>query len=65
MNKKEFRKILSGAILGDKDCLERIIDMYNPLIDRLSVVEGIYDEDLRQYMLEHLIRNISKFNIDN
>lgn len=65
MNKKEFRKILSGAILGDKYCLEIIIDMYKPLIDRLSIVEGTYDEDLRQYLLEHLIRNIRKFNIDN
>lgn len=65
MSNKDFRKILSGAILGDKYCLEIIIDMYKPLIDRLSIVEGTYDEDLRRYLLEHLIRNIRKFNIDN
>ena len=57
----DFKEILVGAMQGNKNCLEMIIDLYKPLIDRLSIVDGVYDEDLKQYLIEHLIKNIGKF----
>lgn len=63
LSNSSFENTLSGAVMGNNECLEIIIDIYKPLIDKLSIVDGIYDEDLRQYMLEHLIKNIRKFDI--
>jgi hypothetical protein len=39
------------------------LDLYAPLIDRNSIVDGQLDEDLRQYILIHIAQNISKFPI--
>ena len=59
----EFEKILSSAIGGNKNDMEKILLLYRPLIDKMSYVEGVLDEDLRQYLMLHIISNIDKFPI--
>ena len=63
MNRNDFRKVLTAAIAGNHDALELILELYAPLIDRSSIVDGRLDEDLRQYILIHIAQNISKFPI--
>lgn len=63
MNREEFRLTLMEAISGSHEALEKLLELYAPLIDRHSRVNGQIDEDLRQYILIHIALNISKFTI--
>lgn len=55
--------MLQAAVAGSHEALEKILELYAPLIDRHSRINGEIDEDLRQYILIHIALNISKFNI--
>lgn len=61
MNREEFRLTLLEAVSGSHEALEKILELYAPLIDKHSFVNGRLDEDLRQYILIHIALNISKF----
>lgn len=63
MEKRDFSVILASAISGNEADIEYILKMYAPLIDRNSYLKGQLDEDLRQYILMHIVKNISKFKI--
>lgn len=63
MKSEDFRTVLTAAIAGNHDALEIILQLYAPLIDRNSMIDGQLDEDLRQYILIHIAQNISKFPI--
>lgn len=63
MNNESFRLLLSDAIAGDMDALAELFQMYRPLIDRYSYVDGILNEDLRQYILLHVFEKLSQFKI--
>lgn len=57
----EFRKVLEGAVAGKHSDLEMLLELYQPLIDKYSKINGVLDEDLRQYQMIHIALNISKF----
>ncbi|MEY8389797.1 helix-turn-helix domain-containing protein [Lachnospiraceae bacterium] len=63
MKPEEFRRILEDAIMGSHEALEKIFELYEPLINKYSRIGGKLDEDLRQYILIHIALNISKFTI--
>lgn len=63
MESSEFRKMLELAIQGNKKELYKLIQLYMPLIVNKSIIKGKIDEDLRQFLLLHIIKNISKFKI--
>lgn len=63
MKPKVFRRILEEAIAGNHEALERIFELYDPLINQHSRINGKLDEDLKQYILIHIALNISKFDI--
>ncbi len=63
MSREEFRLILMESISGSHEALEKLLELYAPLIDRHSRVNGQIDEDLRQYILIHIALNVSKFTI--
>lgn len=63
MTAEEFKETLVKAVSGDKDAIEAIIEKYKPLINNKSMRNGVFDEDLNQYILLCIIRNISKFKI--
>lgn len=63
MSREEFRLTLMEAISGSHEALEKILELYAPLINKHSRVNGQIDEDLRQYILIHIALNISKFTI--
>lgn len=63
MSHEEFRNVLQGAISGNQDDVEKLLKMYSPLVNRSSHIQGKLDEDLRQYILMHIVKNISKFKI--
>lgn len=63
MKNIEFEMILKAAVLGDTAAIEKIIKMYEPLINNSSVVNGKFDEDLKQELILHIIQNINKFDM--
>lgn len=63
MNQKEFRRILQGAVAGSHEDLEELLQLYMPMINKYSYLNGQLDEDLRQYIMIHIALNISKFPI--
>lgn len=63
MSREEFRLMLMEAISGSHEALEKLLELYAPLINKHSRVNGQIDEDLRQYILIHIALNISKFTI--
>ena len=61
MNKGEFRSILIGAVSGNHEDLEKILELYMPLIEKNSYLNGNIDEDLNQYLMIHITLQIGKF----
>lgn len=58
-----FEKILRNAINGDTDAMSEIIKMYMPLINKHSIQNRKMDEDLRQYIIIHIVKSIPKYKI--
>lgn len=63
MSAKVFRTTLMAAVNGSNEALADIIELYMPLINSRSYIDGELDEDLRQYILLHIFKNISKFSL--
>lgn len=63
MTPSDFRNLLDQAIARDADALEKILDLYEPLINKYSWLDGRVDEDLRQHLLLYIALNISRFQI--
>lgn len=63
MEKREFKAILIEAMAGSNEALEVLFRLYEPLINKYCYINGILDEDLRQYILIHIALNISKFSV--
>lgn len=61
MTKDEFAQILQGAVAGRHEDLEKLLALYDPLINKYSYDKGVYNEDLHQYLLIHIALNINKF----
>ena len=63
MKPEEFRLTLQAAVTGSHEALEKIFELYAPLINKHSRIDGQIDEDLQQYIMIHIALNISKFTI--
>ena len=61
LSNEEFRVMLEGAVVGKHKDLETLLELYMPLINHYSMLNGKLDEDLRQYLMIHIALNISKF----
>ncbi len=61
LTKEEFHRVLTGAMAGCHEDLEQILELYMPLIDKYSYVNGRLDEDLKQYLMIHITLQIGKF----
>ena len=58
-----FNLILEKAINGDKEAIQKILKIYEPMIKSNSKWRGILDEDLEEYIIIRIVKNISKFKI--
>jgi len=61
---RRFSEVLREAITGNPDAVEAILSRYMPLINKNSVMNGKYDEDMRQYIIMRVIMQIPKFDPD-
>ena len=58
MTKEQFRELLIKAQAGDNEAMTDILEMYMPLINKHSYVNGRLDEDLRQNILLEIVKSI-------
>ena len=56
-----FSELLRRAVDGEPAAADEILRLYMPLINRNSVVDGVFDEDCRQYILLRVAGQIGKF----
>lgn len=61
MNNKTFVLTLKNAIKGDKLSLDAIINEYEKLIIKYSVINGKVDEDCMSEIKLRIIASIKKF----
>lgn len=59
----DFEKMLRRAQMRDKSAIEFLLNLYRPLLIRLSKVNGRLDEDLYQELCITLLRCIRLFRI--
>ena len=64
MEPEEFRVVLERAVSGNNEDIEKILLLYKPVIDRAAHIGKKFDEDLKQYILMHIVKGISKFNLN-
>ena len=58
MTNEQFRKLLIKAQAGDNEAMTDILEMYMPLINKHSYVNGKLDEDLRQNIILEILKSI-------
>lgn len=59
-----FVDILKRTIAGDENAILMILKIYEPLIKSNSKWRGKLDEDLEEYIIIRIIKNIHKFKIN-
>lgn len=59
----DFSEMLSAAKAGNKQAITDMLNMYQPLLIKESIVDGSYDEDLYQELCITLLRCIDYFRI--
>lgn len=57
-----FRKLLHKAKADDRDAIEELIYMYQPLISKMSFINDEFDEDLYQEQLIRFLCCIKNFS---
>lgn len=63
MTDKNFYQTLLQATSGNVDAIGDILELYLPLINQYSYIEGKLDEDLKQQILLRIFENIQNFKI--
>ena len=58
-----FEVMLQQAKEGNSQAVMEIVEMYKPLLIRNAIVEGNFDEDLYQELVQVLLKCIKNFSI--
>ena len=59
----EFKELLIRAKRGENNAREELLKMYEGLIVRNSIVNGVFNEDLYQDLCYTFLLCIDKFNL--
>jgi DNA-directed RNA polymerase specialized sigma24 family protein len=57
-----FEEMVKYAQLGDRNAIEQLLLLYEPLIKRHSRIDGKADEDLQQFILLRILINLKFFH---
>ena len=61
--KMEFKELLIRAKRGENNAREELLKMYEGLIVRNAIVNGVFNEDLYQDLCYTFLLCIDKFNL--
>lgn len=56
-----FQELVLQAKTGDDRAIKTLLELYNPLLLKESIVGGVFDEDLHQELCITLINCIRNF----
>ena len=58
-----FEELIIRAKKGENEAQETLLEMYQPLLSKEAIVDGVFDEDLYQELCFKFICCIEKFEI--
>ena len=58
-----FKELLLRAQAGEQRAQEKLLSLYQPLLMKESVVNGLFDEDMYQELCVTLLTCIRRFQI--
>lgn len=58
-----FKELLLRAQAGDQRAQEKLLSLYQPLLMKEAVVNGLFDEDVYQELCVTLLTCIRRFRI--
>ena len=58
-----FKELLLRAQAGDQRAQEKLLSLYQPLLMKESVTNGIFDEDVYQELCITLLTCIKRFKV--
>ena len=56
-----FEELLFQAKMGDEKATEQVLKIYQPLLVKNALVNGVFDEDLYQELLLETLKCINNF----
>lgn len=59
----DFKELLSEAKRGSAKAVSKILEMYQPLLIKTAIINGVYDEDLYQELCITFLKCLSQFRI--
>ena len=59
----DFKELLIRAKRGEKSAQEKMLKMYEGLLVREAIIEGVFNEDLYQELCMRFIYCIERFNV--
>lgn len=57
------KDLILQAKAGDRDATEALLTLYKPMLVKMSVVNGLFDNDLYQEFCITLLNCVEKFHI--
>ena len=58
-----FKELLLRAQAGDQRAQEKLLSLYQPLLMKEAVINGVFDEDVYQEMCITLLTCIKRFKV--
>ena len=58
-----FSELLTLAKAGDSGAVEKLLDIYRPLMLKAAIISGEFDEDLFQELQIIFLRCVQRFRI--
>ena len=58
-----FKELLLRARAGDQQAKEKLLSLYQPLLMKESVINGVFDEDVYQELCITLLTCIKRFKV--
>lgn len=58
-----FEELLLNAQAGGKQEITALLEMYQPLLIKTSIIDGVYDEDLYQELCITFLKCLNQFKI--
>lgn len=58
-----FKELIIRAKKGENEAQEALLEMYQPLLSKEAIVDGVFDEDLYQELCFKFICCIEKFEL--
>ena len=58
-----FKELLIRGKLDDKQAMSELLSMYQPLLMKEAIVEGVFDEDLYQELCIVFLKCVERFRV--